>query len=375
MEVTPAGERLAAQFRAGCCRRTIWFRAADGGVTSQRADPFVPVALVPAMRRGWTLSIEGPVSERLLQGTEDVQATLADWYPRFKRVEVACTTCATAVPEPRHAVAAFFSGGVDSFYTLYQHRDEITDLVLVHGFDMPLSRLRERCRISRSVREVASELGVRLVEVETNLRQFGEPHVSWPDAYFGAALGAVALFLGPRFDRIYVPGSVASHQLVPMGSHPELDRHWTSGECAVVYDGLEATRFDKVIAIAEWPLVHSHLRVCYHANRAGLNCGRCSKCLWTMMLLRAVGALDRVRTFETPLDIRVLQKHPPDHGYQRDRFVDTLALLEARDADEELQAVMRTMTEAGTRRPLSVRISRLTSRIREHVAHRLPVGN
>jgi len=30
---------------------------------------------------------------------------------------------------------AFFSGGVDSFYTFLKHRHEITDLAVVHGFD------------------------------------------------------------------------------------------------------------------------------------------------------------------------------------------------------------------------------------------------
>lgn len=373
VEAAPRGTRVSARFRVGCRTKTVWFRVSPGEVTSL-ADPFVPVALMPAMRRGWRVSIEGAVSERLLRGTEQVQNRLAGWYPNFRRAEIACPVAPYSAAPPRGATACFFSGGVDSFYTLRRHRDEITDLVFVHGFDIPLWQRRSRERAAAPVRDFASREGLRLVEVETNLRQFGEPYIGWVDAGFGPALGAVALLLAPRFDRIYIPASVAADELEPMDSHPDLDPHWSDGRTEVVHDGLEATRFDKILAIADWPAVHTHLRVCY-ANRPGKpNCGRCMKCLWTMMILRAAGWLDRFETFEAPLDLRLLRRHTPVHKYHRQRFVKSIALLESRGTDAELLAVMRAMLNAGGRVTRREKLMRLLVRARLHLSHLVPCG-
>lgn len=373
VETAPLGTRVSARFRVGCRTKDVWFRVTPGPV-SPFSDPFLPVALIPAMRRGWRVAIEGAVSEPLLRGADRVQTTLTGWYPRFRRVDVACPVATPSRLVARGAVACFFSGGVDSSYTLRRHRDEITDLIFVHGFDIPLWQRRSRERAAASVRDFANREGLRLVEVETNLRQFGEPYVGWVDAGFGPALGAVALLLAPRFERIYIPASVGAGELEPMGSHPDLDPRWSDGRTEVVHDGLEATRFDKILAIADWPAVHTHLRVCY-ADRPGKpNCGRCIKCLWTMMILRAAGCLERFETFDAPLDLRLLRRHTPVHTYHRQRFVKSIALLEARGTDDELLAVMRDMLNADGRVPRRERITRLMTSARLHLSHLVPCG-
>ncbi|HVS03292.1 MAG TPA: hypothetical protein VMT16_11030 [Thermoanaerobaculia bacterium] len=370
-ESAGGSQTLTADFLLGGRKQRVWLRTDDGPI-SATANPFVPIALIPAMRRNWGLSIDGGVSSRLLEGADQVQETLTRWYPRLHRVSIRA-----AAEEPRPArqqrpVALFFSGGVDSFFTLRQHREEITHLIFVHGFDIPLGRRRERRRMRESIGCLAASLDLQLVEVDTNLRQFGQPHVSWPGEYFGAGLAAVALLLEPRFERVYLAASVSSEQLQPMGSHPDLDPHWTDGSVRLVHDGLRATRFEKVRAIADWPPVHSHLRVCYQKNARALNCGRCKKCLWTMMILSASGHLDRIETFATPLDLAALRLYPPVHKYERDRFVEALALLAERDGDPRLRATLQAMLDAEGRLPLRGRINRILVRGRNYLAHRFP---
>jgi hypothetical protein len=45
-----------------------------------------------------------------------------------------------------------------------------------------------------------------------------------------------------------------------------------------------------------------HLRVCWKNPGGAYNCGRCDKCLRTMINLEAAGALTRCATFTEPLD-------------------------------------------------------------------------
>lgn len=364
-------QELRAEFVLGRRRMPVWLRT-DCGPISEMGDPFVPVALIPAMRRNWALRIDAPVSSDLLAGTRSIQILMTGWYTEFHRVSVEVRTeLRQQATEPRRT-ATFFSGGVDSFFTLRQHLGQIDALIFIHGLDIPLRRRRERELASGSIHRLADSLGLELIEVETNLRRFGQPHVSWANAYFGAALAAVALLLAPRFGVIYVPASVAADQLMPMGSHPALDPLWSNGAMQLVHDGIEATRFDKVMAIGGWPPVQSHLRVCYQKGKDGRNCGRCRKCLWTMMMLSAAGYLDQIDTFGAPLDPRALRDYPPVHKYERDRFERALVLLQRRDADPDLQAVLREMLAANGQLPLRGWLSRTISRARTYLSHRLP---
>ena len=58
----------------------------------------------------------------------------------------------------------------------------------------------------------------------------------------------------------------------------------------VVHDGAGFSRTQKVQVISAWPAGVENLRVCWEGNRPGGNCGRCEKCLRTMLNFRAVGA-------------------------------------------------------------------------------------
>ncbi len=339
---------LSAHFAVGFREYEIRFRT-NADLINRTAEPFVPIALIPAMRRHWGLRVDGTVAPALLQGVQEIQHVLCGWYPKFRSVPMTATSAAAAAKPGATAEAAFFSGGVDSFFTLMQHRRSITHLVFVHGFDLPLGWKEGRERMARNARDVAYALGLHLIEVETNMREFGDPHVSWPDAYCGAGMGAVALLLAPMFRRIYIPGSFSYEQLIPMGSHPFLDRHWHNGAFELIHDGPEHTRFDKIQAIAQWPLAASHLRVCYQKTDAGLNCGRCRKCLWTMLSLDSIGCLEKFGTLPSAIDIDELRRYPPVDKNQRDRFRNAIQALARRQEKPDLRRVLEQLLDEGAR--------------------------
>lgn len=367
-------QRVSADFLLGRRKKTVWFET-DLGAVSGNTEPFLPVALIPAMRRGWPVYADGNVSAQVREGAGQVQQIFDGWYPRFKPVPVRCSE-EDSVPTTtsgQTGVATFFSGGVDSFYTLRSHRSEIDHLIFVHGFDIPLRQRRISEQAAQSVRTLAERLGVKLVEVRTNLREFGQGHVSWPHAYFGAGLAAVALLLAPRFGRVYLPASVSRDELQPMGSHPDLDKHWSTTGMQLVHDGVEATRFAKVQAISDWQPVQDHLRVCYLNKHGSENCGRCQKCLWTMMMLRAIGRLEDIQTFPDEMDLDELRLCVPVTNYQRGRFTEALSCLESRD-DPVFVEVLGDMLAANGHVPWRGRIKRLLTRVRIYLEHRMPSG-
>jgi hypothetical protein len=95
------------------------------------------------------------------------------------------------------------------------------------------------------------------------------------------------------------------------GSHPTLDQLWSTERTAIVHDGADARRVDKVRLLADHREALSNLKVCFAADTAR-NCGRCDKCLITMMELHIAGVLEECPAFERPLDPRatVRIRHP-----------------------------------------------------------------
>src|SRR5262249_14111684 len=161
----------------------------------------------------------------------------------------------------------------------------------IHGFDIPLENTLLRTRVSTAVREVASAFGKPLIEVETNLKELLIEHAPWEYAH-GALLAGAALLLSPQFGRIYIAASDSYETaMVAWGSHPLLDPLWSTECTTIVHDGTEATRMNKVAAVAGSDVALRWLRVCWENPNGEYNCGRCAKCLRTMASLRILGAL------------------------------------------------------------------------------------
>jgi len=264
-------------------------------------DFVIPLLLLPAMRRGENLDIPITISHQLSAALPTVQDIFTIWDRAKTRIVVSAAATVPSAGMVGRGVACFCSGGVDSYYTLLKHRDEITHLIFVHGFDMPLTAQWRRERSSALVRRAAATLGKSLVEIETDIRHFSDPFVGWND-YHGAALAVVALLLGNAFRKVYIPATFTYADLIPLGSHPLLDPLWSTESVEIVHDGCEASRVDKLRLLATEPLLIETLRVCWQNVGQDLNCGVCEKCLRTMIALEITGL--RCPTFTCPLDLQ-----------------------------------------------------------------------
>jgi hypothetical protein len=260
-----------------------------------------------------------------------------DWSVRsavpLHPVDVTAKT--SARPRVGTVSGAFFSCGVDSFYTLLRNvaRYPVTDsraihhLLVVQGFDIALDRTELYAATRRNAAAVARALGRSIVPVQTNARVFLQG-LDWAAIANGAPLASVGHVFGKLFHTVYIPATDALPRLYmkPMGTHPALDPLWSTEAVEFVHDGAEASRPDKVRAIASSPLALRYLRVCWENRGGAYNCGACSKCMRTMVDLDLCGALARAETFPHALDLSAVERlhRPPGRG-GRIPWLDTLA--------------------------------------------------
>ena len=211
---------------------------------------------MPAMRFGGTLELPVPISPRVLRNQVEYQGIQRAWSrgwefgdPPLREVEV---DAPRAEVEPRAAkgrVAAFFSGGVDSWFTVLDNPD-ITDLVFVRGIDLLVDAPHQAELADRSrtrLRNVAEELGLGFHAVETNLRQLTDPLIPW-EAFSASAMSAVALFLGPRFDRVLVAGAFDHEVQPPIGGNRLVENLWSSESLEVFEAGGRHSRMERIDA-------------------------------------------------------------------------------------------------------------------------------
>ena len=271
-------------------------------------EAFLSALLIPAMMHGQSLRSNDPVCG-VWAGNVAEAREIARRYWGFAGGEVMAPTA--AVHAEASATGVFFTGGVDSFHALLANVETVKALIFVQGFDIPLTDQARLDATARLLDNVARACNLRVLTIRTNLRQhpvFRRAH--WGNHTHGAALGAVAQLLAPHVNHVLIASSDVPP---PHGSTVELDRCWSSAAVGVTTAGPGVARLDKVAAIADNPLVHEQLRVCWENRLSALNCGECEKCVRTQVQFAAAGALDRLTCFGTidlPARIRALWSIP-----------------------------------------------------------------
>lgn len=352
LEETADGAVLSCRLRGiPGLPEAVWFRFPGALVPalSARGDPFLAALLLLAMRQGGRLIVEGPVSPALLRAVPAIADLFLDWQDQVGEPLAPVTVDAPAAPGPGRGAgaAAFFSCGVDSFYTVLRNLGRypagdarrVGDLLLVHGFDISLERGADFEAVRRSAAAVAEALGLRLVPITTNVRAVLRS-LDWGFAH-GPALAAVGLALAGACHTVYIPATDFLLEMIPWGSHPALDPLWSTEAVEFVHDGAEVRRADKIRALAASPLALRHLRVCWQPAGGAGNCGRCEKCLQTMVDLELAGALAAAEGFPGAVDAEAVARLiiPRLDSYY---WFYTLRVARAQGADPRLLAALET---------------------------------
>ena len=279
--------------------------------TRPDASPFVCAAVLLAMRLSEDLDVRAPVSAPLLASAPRIVDLYSSWDPRLYRTRVAAEAGHDPVPRAT-GVGSFLSRGVDSLYSAAVPRGlpgPLTHLVFCDRLE-PGHSPPTRAEEMRLAGEAAAALGLPLVVLETNLRELSDPIVGdWEDMA-GAGLAMLATALGGGIGHAVIPSSDGPMTIGPCGTSPLLDPLFSTAEVEIVHD-TPVTRMNKVRWLARerrdlLPL----LKVCFQEDRPD-NCGRCSKCVLTMLCLEAVGALGEATGFPSEVDTDCLEPVRP----------------------------------------------------------------
>lgn len=280
----------------------LWITSSREGVTD-RADPFVALSLLPAMKLGVPLISEAPVSRSLLEsGLPQIQRIYRLWrkdkwntaHPEFYPIQV-LADAVEDLDDAGRAVGSFYSGGVDSSFSLVDAVDEVTDLLFIRDFETEFGPEADQQAIS-GVTRVAEAEGKRLIVAHSNGKVVFDELVSWAH-YHGGFLASIALLHQNHFTKMHIPSSYSILQLHSWGSHPLVDPLWSTRALKIVHDRVDISRIEKTAAIAEDPLLLENLRVCWSPVH---NCGVCSKCIRTLLTLQLLGRYEHGSPFDRP---------------------------------------------------------------------------
>lgn len=207
-----------------------------------------------------------------------------------------------AVTEPKSAV--FFSGGVDSNFTLISHLDEKPALMTIIGADVALTDKNGIEVLKKLSAQTSQNYNLDAVIITSsfrkclNYRKLDAKTAVTHNGYWGGFQHGMAI-CGQAFPYAFLKGIetvyIASSREVEdkeenqaWGSAPSIDDnlHFASGR--VIHDGYyQYNRQDKIRYIKEYVSRTGqkvHLHVCWETG-GGTNCSCCEKCFRTMLAL------------------------------------------------------------------------------------------
>ena len=314
-------------------------------------NPWLAAFLPLAITLREPLRISAPVDRTLLEGMQQALEIWHSWYPDLAIVPIEAEVADAPAREEPGRTAAFFSGGVDSFFTLLRNSDPVNparnvpidDLLLVWGFDVSLENEGAFRRMWTALNKATAEFGKELTDVATNLRQTRFNEANWGGLAHGAALASVGLHLENRYRRLLIPSSGGYKELLPWGSHVLTDPLFSTKRLQVTQDGAAFSRGQKLEWIAGSPVVQHYLRVCWRSG-TDVNCGKCGKCLRAMVALEVLGFRERCTTFSVgDLNLTTISKIYYEDRHMIDRGWDLHNLVMRKGRRDIAKAIARSL--------------------------------
>ncbi len=327
---------------------------------SRTGNPWLACLLPLAATLGEPLAIALPVDSALKANSARLISIWKVWYPGLFDVVVAADVDTTTRVSGQGRTGAFFSGGVDSFFTVLRDRDTappserrpINDLITVWGFDISLDKEHAFARLRARHGEIASRIGKELTDVATNIRATRWKTADWSYLAHGAGLASIVLALENRFTAVYIAGGGGYRGLHPWGSHSVTDPLFSTRDTSIVHDGVAYLRTEKIETIASEPVALDGLRVCYE-TWTDENCGHCNKCLRTMIGLEICGVLKQCPTLPHPGDlIETVARMDCSYFADYREFEDLRRLAENRGRRDLVRALDISMRRTKVRRAM-----------------------
>lgn len=284
-------------------------------INTTNNDFAVWYALPIAMRLGKNLHIAGVGSRQVAANALRMSEIWESWVPgHFSAVQVSFDHYEL----PRESSSAepgslfFYSGGVDSTYSLLARRTEgkKQSLLTIHGMDYKQDDDERFAALVEKTKVFARTVGEETILVKTNARAVYKKHRVNPEcgevAFIFNLSGAGFLF-SESFGELCIAAdySLAQEYLAhPYGSNSATNPLFASGTTGLVTCDTTVTRFDKAAILASAPDALAALSFCKRYKIRPHNCGLCQKCLRTkLMFLGSTGQIPDI------FQVRDIPKH------------------------------------------------------------------
>ncbi len=279
---------------------------------TERCDAYVVLLIRYAVSNGYNIRSDIPISNDLYYNlTEQFLPPVIknDGYPArlfLKR--------GSAVGGGE-AVGTGLSCGVDSMYSVMRLADypdqefRITHLCINNvGAFNGIYRMEGIDNVRRGMyenaRKAAAEIGLPLIETDSNVDD-----VMHQNHYLTHTFtSAFAIFCMKKFWRYYFYASsgvdcitefsIKGHLMFPPSKYELLTVNCFSTPSMRIYiDAPTVSRYDKTVALADYPIAQRHLVSC---TTSYVNCSKCDKCIRNMM---ALDSIDRLEDFKDIYDL------------------------------------------------------------------------
>lgn len=315
--------RLCADLTLNGKGTTLWFgvdTANEAYLCTERSDAFVMALLPTAMRGGYDIAFQTPMSERLhYQLSHYLIPTVCDAGDLYHPIKLIGPLTSEPVANCG-GVGTGFSGGVDCLYTVMTHEKDstypLTHLAVfnVGAFDGSeyQKNFHNACI---DAGKFAQAQNLPLVCLDSNIVEV-LPEEFLEVYSFRNLAGAMVL---QRLFSVYLlsSGHAFNNLTFDLSNNSTFDLllvHCAGTESLAFYSsGGQVQRHEKIKALADWEPAHSWLHPCFRNRLSRGNCGKCKKCIHTMTSLYAYGVLDR---FQPVFDVSAfLQNFPQNIGY------------------------------------------------------------
>lgn len=318
-------------------------------LTWERSDAFVLLTLPIALREGYDIRCDAPVSEMFLHNlTTTLIPALCQGDARAAKVKIFAESDGSELGT-EHAVGASVTCGVDSTHTIMEYTNEkydrmklthllvgsvSSDLWGVYGDDN--LRTWEEKYTSRFERyyEVSEYTGLPIVKVFTNfvpfiIRRRAEnvwyKHVN-NHIYITMAM---VMTLKKLFGIYYFSSAydfshftLKDNLSYSPSEYELLLMHAISTPDFMCFSaGATVDRIDKTVALADYPLAQKILHPCFEGGRMNCSSPLCSKCLRGLFTLDYYDKLDQMSEV---YDIKRYRKHKQEYLLTLIRDKDTV---------------------------------------------------
>ena len=296
----------------------LWFLTEEkyvNGICTSQYDAFLVGLLYPAMKYGENIHIEGGVSKKLLFNINHyVIPLIKSFSPSCKKIRVTANKLVSMKFEGNR-IGTGFSGGVDSFCTIYDHYElesdpeyKINSFLFLnvgsHG-NIDEDKIRKKFNARYEyLKKFPEEIGLDFIPLDSNLYLFHP----WGHQKTHTLTSVSGILVFQKFFKRYYYASSGvnyddmlknayKYREIDIGeySDPILLPLLSTESTEIISDGIQYTRVEKTIRILNYEPVYRYLNVCISGDDTHENCSVCSKCCRTLMTLNSIGKLNEFR--------------------------------------------------------------------------------